>query len=513
MVTRNISTNEFLTQTASSSRLVSSVVRSTLYTSTEKWTYRQIAKLERPQRRRSSRITDDWIPDGRTRIFTCSVSCLLIDLGFSLSYLSISRRSQEHTESPAHALALEDPFVLIVSSRFSSSLLCENMFVVVIQHRDGVSLFISEVELNWIRNKSRSRRNLCELHRISYIYRSIQLLLNYFPLPITMPPSLALILLLVLVHLQISTSTDCRCDCCLTPDCRPTPVGLRPIWFCSETASCTPSKCIEWYGNRCPPRNAFGQTRAICANGTDRLSSLSLLMIMSTAFVLLIKDLVWKDWSSPFNVFFSVFCPVVKEKIYKALLVFFLLIPIAPDRLAMIDSILTNREDDDDTLAEHLFEHVMPWHLREKYVLTRLSYLGVRLFCRKSSSFLRRIHFDHQLVLLPFGPPISQMNIWRIIIFILYSLVACFFRVFVSTNSRRSLEKIEQPLWNTTQVTITYHRPTTMPQVRLDWLLKFGLIKATSPSSPTTNALRQRTWLVVLVILCVTRTNKFLVPD
>lgn len=166
------------------------------------------------------------------------------------------------------------------------------MFVIVIQHRHGVPLFISEVELNCIRNESRSRRNLCEFHRISYIYRSIQLLLNYFPLSITMPPSLPFIVLLVLIHLQISTSTDCRCDCCLTPDCRPVPVGFRPIWFCSEIASCTPSKCIEWYGARCPPRDAFGQTRAICTNGTDRLSSLSLLMIMSTALGLLIKDVV-----------------------------------------------------------------------------------------------------------------------------------------------------------------------------------------------------------------------------
>lgn len=100
---------------------------------------------------------------------------------------------------------------------------------------------------------------------------------------------------------------------------------------------------------------------------------------------------------------FFCFLSCCQKRRSKALLVFFLFITIAPDRLAMIDSILTNREEDDDTLAEHLFEHVMPWHLREKYVLTRLSHLDVRLFRRKSS-FLRRIHFDHQLTSLPFGP-------------------------------------------------------------------------------------------------------------
>jgi hypothetical protein len=79
----------------------------------------------------------------------------------------------------------------------------------------------------------------------------------------------------------------------------------------------------------------------------------------------------------------------------------------------------------------------------------------------------------------------KKMNIWRIIIFILYSLVACFYKVFVPNNPRRSIQKIDYSIKNTTRIMIPYRRPTTMPQIRLDWLEKFGLIKRTSTSTTT----------------------------
>jgi hypothetical protein len=44
---------------------------------------------------------------------------------------------------------------------------------------------------------------------------------------------------------------------------------------------------------------------------------------------------------------------------------------------------------------------------------------------------------------------------------------------------------------NTTRLMIPYRRPTTMPQIRLDWLEKFGLIKRTSTST-TTHYFKQR---------------------
>lgn len=77
------------------------------------------------------------------------------------------------------------------------------------------------------------------------------------------------------------------------------------------------------------------------------------------------------------------------------------------------------------------------------------------------------------------------MNIWRIIIFILYSLVACFYKVFVPNNSRRPIQKITPTIKNTTRIMIPYTRPTTRSQIRLDWLEKMGLIKRTSTSSTT----------------------------
>jgi hypothetical protein len=83
------------------------------------------------------------------------------------------------------------------------------------------------------------------------------------------------------------------------------------------------------------------------------------------------------------------------------------------------------------------------------------------------------------------------MNIWRIIIFILYSFVACFFKVFVSNNPRRSIQKSDHSIQNTTRIMTPYRRPTTMPQIRLDWLEKFGLIKRTSTST-TSNFFKQR---------------------
>ncbi|CAF0925764.1 unnamed protein product [Rotaria sordida] len=84
------------------------------------------------------------------------------------------------------------------------------------------------------------------------------------------------------------------------------------------------------------------------------------------------------------------------------------------------------------------------------------------------------------------------MNIWRIIIFILYSLLACFLKVFVPNSIRRPIQKMDYPLWNTTIITTPYRRPTTMPQIRLDWLEKMGLIKRTSTSTTTAYFFRPR---------------------
>jgi hypothetical protein len=71
----------------------------------------------------------------------------------------------------------------------------------------------------------------------------------------------------------------------------------------------------------------------------------------------------------------------------------------------------------------------------------------------------------------------------------MYSLVACFFKVFVPNNPRRSIQKIDHPLWNTTKIMVTYRRPSTIPQIRLDWLEKFSLISRTTTSK---NFFKQR---------------------
>lgn len=86
------------------------------------------------------------------------------------------------------------------------------------------------------------------------------------------------------------------------------------------------------------------------------------------------------------------------------------------------------------------------------------------------------------------------MNIWRVLIFILYSLIACFYRVFLNTSTRRPIPiSAETTMTSTTTFLTTYTRPTTMPQIRIDWLEKFGLIKRTSPSTSNHHVFRQRT--------------------
>ncbi len=81
------------------------------------------------------------------------------------------------------------------------------------------------------------------------------------------------------------------------------------------------------------------------------------------------------------------------------------------------------------------------------------------------------------------------MNIWRIIIFIFYSFVACFLKVFIPNHPRRMIQKPDHSILNTTKIMIPYRRPTTMPQIRLDWLEKMGLIKRTSTA---TNFFKQK---------------------
>ncbi|CAF1232679.1 unnamed protein product [Adineta ricciae] len=84
------------------------------------------------------------------------------------------------------------------------------------------------------------------------------------------------------------------------------------------------------------------------------------------------------------------------------------------------------------------------------------------------------------------------MNIWRIITFILYAVVACFYKVFCPNHLRRSIQKTDDLLWNTTTIVLPYRPPTPMPQIRVVWLEKFGLIKRTSTSTVTTHVHKQR---------------------
>jgi len=83
------------------------------------------------------------------------------------------------------------------------------------------------------------------------------------------------------------------------------------------------------------------------------------------------------------------------------------------------------------------------------------------------------------------------MNIVRIVIYIMYSLIACFYKVFIPHQPQRSIDKIDllfknSSILTTTTTTFIYRKPTTMPQIRVDWLEKFGLIKRTSSSAPPT---------------------------
>ncbi|CAF1452680.1 unnamed protein product [Rotaria magnacalcarata] len=57
---------------------------------------------------------------------------------------------------------------------------------------------------------------------------------------------------------------------------------------------------------------------------------------------------------------------------------------------------------------------------------------------------------------------------------------SCIIIVFVPNSIRRPMPKTDYPLWNTTTITTPYRRPTTAPQIRLDWLEKMGLISKTS---------------------------------
>jgi hypothetical protein len=96
-------------------------------------------------------------------------------------------------------------------------------------------------------------------------------------------------LLIQLSNLQGATES-CLCECCTTPNCAPTLVGTHPLWFCTETKTCTHSSCVQWHPDVCPRRDGFGQTRSICESYAERILPTSLILIGINLMILLLKD-------------------------------------------------------------------------------------------------------------------------------------------------------------------------------------------------------------------------------
>jgi hypothetical protein len=99
-------------------------------------------------------------------------------------------------------------------------------------------------------------------------------------------------LIILLANVPQTTTNDCKCECCTSPGCRPTLVGTQDAWFCSEATTCTQEKCIDLYQDKCPPRDAEGQTRAICItiSGVTRTLSSLFLITGIISILLLIQD-------------------------------------------------------------------------------------------------------------------------------------------------------------------------------------------------------------------------------
>ncbi|CAF2386974.1 unnamed protein product [Rotaria sp. Silwood2] len=102
--------------------------------------------------------------------------------------------------------------------------------------------------------------------------------------------TLPFFLLIISFKLQQTNGNDCVCECCTSLNCNPTRIGARPLWYCSEATTCTQSHCIDWYINRCPPRNTVGQTRAICVSNTERILPALFIIVGINLILLLIKD-------------------------------------------------------------------------------------------------------------------------------------------------------------------------------------------------------------------------------
>ena len=91
---------------------------------------------------------------------------------------------------------------------------------------------------------------------------------------------------LLIVH-QISADL-CDCNCCITNKCTPGKVASRYLYSCTP-ATCSSQKCIEWYFDRCPAKDAPGNTTARC-NGTERLLSSLSIVTGITSIILMIKN-------------------------------------------------------------------------------------------------------------------------------------------------------------------------------------------------------------------------------
>jgi hypothetical protein len=85
-----------------------------------------------------------------------------------------------------------------------------------------------------------------------------------------------------------TSAAYCDCNCCVTKGCTPRKVESRYLWSCT-LATCTPEKCVEWFYDRCPARDAPGSTTARC-NGTERLLSSLSIVIGITSIILMIKN-------------------------------------------------------------------------------------------------------------------------------------------------------------------------------------------------------------------------------
>jgi hypothetical protein len=96
-------------------------------------------------------------------------------------------------------------------------------------------------------------------------------------------------LLIQLSNLQ-RVPDRCLCECCTTENCSPSLVDVHPLWFCTETRTCTQNNCVDWHQNACPPRDSPGQTRAKCMISGERILPTSLLMIGINLMIVLIKD-------------------------------------------------------------------------------------------------------------------------------------------------------------------------------------------------------------------------------